>query len=323
MKNLILTIAFFGYAWQLSSQDFVDADSYPFNNSFANVEDVNYVMPTSDGGYLLVGSIEFDGDSKDWDGRVVKVDANGTELWEDWFGGSGLDYFYGAIELDNGYYVCGARTESGIGLQPVIALYRTDGEFVGSKVLGTPGFQGEGLSIVRTYNGGMLLAGYLKNNTTGIDEGFLLPLTDGVVPIDNTQFRLTSFSKIGKVVQSADGEYLAFGTRFLSDEACNTPQVNDEANYSKRVPVAYDGGDALVAKFTITADQQWTTWRTWEESIGGDTGDFFIDGVATSDGGYAILGKTICVSEVIGEDSGPDNITEIDGLFYPHWLYKG
>jgi hypothetical protein len=78
------------------------------------------VQPTADGGFLLTGD-SFSGVSGNkttakygnYDGWIIKIDANGIKQWERDYGGTASDFFEVGVELDDGYLV-GGSSYSGI-----------------------------------------------------------------------------------------------------------------------------------------------------------------------------------------------------------------
>lgn len=57
---------------------------------------------------------------------------------------------------------------------------------------------------------------------------------------------------------------------------------------------------------------------TWVKFFGGVTSDEFVDGIATPDGGFALLGKTWCITA--SGSAGPNNIADSG---HPWWVLKG
>lgn len=79
------------------------------------------LINTSDGGFLAAGFTESlpGGDLNDQtmggqDGLIVKFDANGNKLWDQIFGGSGMDRFYSVIEMKNGTIAAAGESNSPI-----------------------------------------------------------------------------------------------------------------------------------------------------------------------------------------------------------------
>ncbi|MEP7171693.1 MAG: hypothetical protein ABI855_20135, partial [Bacteroidota bacterium] len=73
-------------------------------------------MPAPGGGFICVGTeaSAFDIDST-WNAMVIKIDANGNEVWKKIFGGSDQDVVDGLVRMDNGDYLlaCYSRSADG------------------------------------------------------------------------------------------------------------------------------------------------------------------------------------------------------------------
>ncbi|MEO6168902.1 MAG: T9SS type A sorting domain-containing protein [Chitinophagales bacterium] len=69
-----------------------------------------------DGGYILVGAdaADFKVDST-WNAMVIKIDADGNEVWKTTFGGSDLEMVDGLAETEDGGYLLACYTRSGDG----------------------------------------------------------------------------------------------------------------------------------------------------------------------------------------------------------------
>ncbi|MCI0414718.1 hypothetical protein L0222_18220, partial [bacterium] len=66
---------------------------------------LQFVMETSDGGFLaagITGSFSVAGGADCW---VIKLNKSGKLLWSKAFGREGFDKFFGAVEMDNGDYI--------------------------------------------------------------------------------------------------------------------------------------------------------------------------------------------------------------------------
>jgi hypothetical protein len=77
---------------------------------------------TNDGGYVIAGV--YSHDTGESDGYLIKLDAQGTPLWENIFGGTGYDYFYSVqATADGGYIMTGSTQEQG---ETHVYLVKTD-----------------------------------------------------------------------------------------------------------------------------------------------------------------------------------------------------
>jgi YD repeat-containing protein len=84
-----------------------------WNNTFGGIdyEHPYSTQQTDDNGYVIIGrTYSFGvGDSDVW---LLKVDSNGNLLWNNTFGGNGLEYGYSISQADDGSYIIGAVTSS-------------------------------------------------------------------------------------------------------------------------------------------------------------------------------------------------------------------
>ena len=108
----------------LSRIDFNQADASittrsidkDFNVTFStNGNDVgNDVFQTSDGGYIIVGSTDGEGNGGK-DVLLLKVDASGSEVWHKTYGGAGDEIGYSVEETEDNGYIVLATTKLGVG----------------------------------------------------------------------------------------------------------------------------------------------------------------------------------------------------------------
>ena len=93
------------------------------------------VIPTSDGNYLLFGSSDSpaDGDKSqashgEDDFWVVKIDQDGSKIWDKRYGGALKDKCHLAIQLGNGDFILGGYSHSGMdGEKSQLGMGLTDG----------------------------------------------------------------------------------------------------------------------------------------------------------------------------------------------------
>jgi len=120
------------------------------------------VIPTSDGCYAFVGDTTSAGTGYN-DVWLVKTDVNGKIMWNQTFGGSGIDRAYSVIQLaDNGFVLVGATTSYGAGDSDAWIL-KTDAEGIlqwNHTYGGT--FHDSAYSGIPTTDGGFLIAGNTK-----------------------------------------------------------------------------------------------------------------------------------------------------------------
>jgi hypothetical protein len=304
-------------AWT-SAQTYISSTSYPFElESFngqtyqGDFESADFILPTSDGGYLLVGSVEFDGNPSDYDGRLVKIAADGTRLRSNFFGFGGLDYFYGAVELGGHYYIVGDFTSEGDSY-PAVFKFRTSDlalvDHTGYAVVRG----GKGLTIEVTYGDNLVIGGYAPDPNSQGTTGYYLTLAQDLR--SSLNYHNGIGDKVEKIVRSADGNYYLFGTSYDPTQSCSDPQESSGNTLTSSIT---NGGSVLVTK--IAPDLR----QIWQREVGGDTHDIFIDGVATPDGGFALIGQTNCIANDSGEETGPSDVANQNGVLFPYWLFKG
>jgi len=122
-------------------------------------EQANYMIKTSDGGYLMFGpttSFAIGGQ----DAWLVKTDVNGNMLWNRNYGGTGNEFCVYVIQTsDGGYAFCGAENSFGAGGTDVW-LVKTDatGNMLWQKTYGGPNNE-DAYSMIQTNDGAYVLAG--------------------------------------------------------------------------------------------------------------------------------------------------------------------
>jgi len=70
-------------------------------------EEINHILKTSDGGYLLTGYTMNQNGFGDKDILIIKTDANGSVQWKKIYGGAYEDEGFMAVEYNNQYYIIG------------------------------------------------------------------------------------------------------------------------------------------------------------------------------------------------------------------------
>ncbi|WP_343486988.1 hypothetical protein [Allomuricauda sp. d1] len=140
------------------------------------------VVAADDGGFLMAGASESDdfdiSDAKgSYDFWVVKVDKNGSMLWEKSFGGTGIDISRDITKtLDGGYILTGSTFSTDVDIsknngEADIWLVKIDdnGNMVWEKTLGGTDFDAAE-SISPTQDGGFVIAGNSKSIDSDAEE---------------------------------------------------------------------------------------------------------------------------------------------------------
>jgi hypothetical protein len=129
------------------------------------------IKRTSDGGFVLAGVYE----TNVWDFWLVKTDANGTELWSRTYGGSAEDDAFDVVQTDDGgYALAGYAYSFGAGGRDFwLVKTDADGNMEWNKAYGGTNNE-EVRRMMRTDDGGYLLAGYTSSFGAGASDAWLV-----------------------------------------------------------------------------------------------------------------------------------------------------
>jgi len=233
-------------------------------------EEGNSLTQTSDGGYAITGSYDIvDGEVYTGDVYVVKLDAKGNLQWTKTIGGPGYEIGFSLIQTaDGGYAIAGSTQSFGAGQLDVYAVkLDANGNLQWTKTIGGPGIE-EGYSLIQTADGGYAIAGETYSFGAGEKDVYVVKLDAN----GNLQWTKTiggpESEEGNSLIQTSDGGYAIAGTYGLVD-------------YEGIHPV-----DVYVFKLDANGNLQWT------KTIGGPDSEEGNSLIQTSDGGYAIAGKT-------------------------------
>ncbi|MDX9750137.1 MAG: hypothetical protein RBT71_03565 [Flavobacteriales bacterium] len=246
------------------------------------------VTLTSDGGYLIAGTADDPGGDVgnvigDGDVWLVKLDASGTIVWENTYGGTSYDEPRAMVETAGGYVVA-AYTESDNGQ---VTGYSGSGDLwmFGVSGTGTLLWQlalggtdtDEPFGMAATMDGGVIVAGASKSNNGTLTQNFggedawLVKLSAAGALQWQQVYGHTGDERAMDVVQRADGGF-AFAA----------------ATNSQGGPVSQHFGnyDYWLVRVNPNGTLQ------GQSSFGGSGDDIPRALVHTSDGGYALAGYT-------------------------------
>ena len=159
-----------------------------------NVEKINTVKSTSDGGYILSGNIN---DSA----IIIKLTSTGEVNWKNSLSGISTDAKNStdAIELNNGSYALFSSVIAGDHLNLSLQIYDGQGNFINDYEIANDENE-TAHKLIPTYDNGLVLAGnrnntpilYKLNNNYILQWEYLVPLTsftaffDIVVTMDSS-----------------------------------------------------------------------------------------------------------------------------------------
>lgn len=269
---------------------------------------------TDDGGFLLGGysnSGDY-GDKSDkriggYDYWVVKIGANGDQIWDKTLGGSGDDHLMSMISAYDGNYLLGGYSNSGIGGNKTennaggtdfwTVKIDANGNRVWDKSFG--GTSDDHLtSMAVTGDGGFLLGGDSNSgiggnkteNSKGLHDYWLVKIGADGNKIWDKDLGGTGDDYLTSLLWMQDGGYLLGG------------------NSSWGIGGDKTGGDGTY--WIIKTDANGN--KVWDKTLDGDMlGDSYLTTMMpTSDGNY-LLG---------GYSPGPESISHFDNIDY--WVFK-
>ena len=298
-------------------------------------EDLLSVEQTRDGGYVLGGTSNSGisgnktapnlGPILSSDYWVVKIDASGATQWDRTFGGSELEEFGDLRQTQDGGFLLGGTSNSGISgnkTQPNHSLpgafnapdywivkLDANGNKQWDRVLG--GQHNEELtSVQQTADGGYVLGGFSDSDATGDktepNRGPSTPFRSAdywVVKTDASgtkQWDRTlggdGDDRMQALQQTTDGGFLVGGFSFSGISGNKTQPTQGQADY-------------WIVKLNPAGTQQ------WDRTLGGGQTDALSSLRQTTDGGYVLGGTSN--SDVTGDRTKPNRSPNGD-----YWLVK-
>jgi hypothetical protein len=223
------------------------------------------MAPTTDGGYVIGGQTESFG-AGDKDGYLVRVNAQGEEIWNQTYGGPGEDRLFSVDQSADSGFVLTGTTRSFAAGERDLYLIKTDsfGEMTWMQVLGEE-HDDVGHSVRQTADEGYIVVGYTRSFEAANYDTWLIKL-DAAGDVDWEQFfGGTGDDRAIYGEQTADGGFIMTG-------------------YTK----SYDaiGWDV----FLVRADQSGEV--LWYQTFGGRSEDTGYTVRQASDKGFILTGET-------------------------------
>lgn len=278
-------------------------------------EDVGYfIQQTDDGGYVVVGSSNSYamGEELLW---LVKVDGNGSLIWDKTFGGfvsSAGDGGWSVGQTTDGGYIAAGYTQSSGSGRKDLWLIKTDasGDLIWEKSHGGPE-DDVGMSVLQSRDGGYVVAGRTSSFGGGGDDIWLLKTDSLGEEIWNETYGGRGDDAGFQVVEEDDGYALVGRTesgeedkRILLIRVDQQGDVLWENSYMggsvASLQLTYDGGyimagrvdsnegkrDALLIKADSVGAEQWSM------RLGGRGEDIGTYALQSRDGSFLLAGIT-------------------------------
>ena len=230
--------------------------------------DYNYtcsIIQTNDAGYAVAGLTHSFGAGQD-DFLVFKLDTDGSLAWARTFGGTDDDCAYSISQTTDGGYVVAGSTESfGVGSTNFLILkLDPSGNLSWAKTFGGVS-RHEARSIIQTSDSGYAVTGWIYGFGAGSSDFLVLKLDpDGSIEWART-FGGTGWDESVSVIQTVDGGYAVTGLTHS---------------------FSVGWGDFLVLKLDPDGSLEWA------KTFGGTSYDYVYSIIQTTDGGYAVAGRT-------------------------------
>jgi hypothetical protein len=272
------------------------------------------ILETSDGGFLIGGWSGSLTNGFGWDDFwVLKLDRNGSKLWDRAYGGVGADRLYAMIPADDGGFVLGGTSSSIVsGNKSTGALGYIDFWLVriagdGSKIWDKSfGGQGENTltALLQTSDGGFLAGGYSNalgqtgNKTSpgfGNDDFWVLKLDREGNKTWERSFGGNIQDQLNALAEDSDGGFLLGG-------------FSRSGNSGNKTVTSYGSSDYWIVKL----DRNGTA--LWQHALGGDNDDVLYALEAGADGVIVAGGMSL---------SGPSGNKETTGYQSPDfWVVQ-
>ncbi len=300
--------------------------SIEWEKTFAinNTHTIVSTQRTKDGGYIIAGYTNpyFDVNiPQNDDYWVLKMDVNGNTQWEKTFGGSGADQLAVLLQTDDGGYLMGGTSNSGVSgdkSEPSrgwtdywVVKLDANGTKVWDKTIGSNG-QDVLTAVEQTGDGGYVVGGYSWSGPSGDRTGpfrgeydyWVVKLNaSGAIEWDNA-FGGVMVDLLYSLQQTSDGGYILGGP-----SQSNVGGDKSEPNWDQ-CP-SQPGGcshDYWVVKLDANGHKE------WDKTIGGTGSDVLFHVRQTPDGGYILGGYSY--SGISGDK------TEVSRGEADYWIVK-
>ncbi len=222
------------------------------------------IIQTSDGGYVIVGFIDF------IDIYLVKTDSFGVEQWSKTFDSGEVDQAYSIIPTSDGGFVIGGWSENMSAFDADVWLIKTDGagNEQWNKTFGGSSYD-KCYEVIQASDGGYVLVGYTNSYASLIDDVWIIKTDSAGNEQWNNTFGHSWYHEYGEsIVQTSDNGYAIIGYSEVPGSTMNT--------YS-----------AWLIKTDSSGNEQWN--KTFGTNNNLDRGYGILQ---NSDNGYLLIGLT-------------------------------
>ena len=206
-----------------------------------------------------------------YDVFILKIDQNGSTIWNKVYGGVGYDDANSLKLLPDGGFLVGGQSSN----QLYLIRTDSDGNLIWSNSFGTTGIDNIKCLAFAQDDNGFILAGTTDGEGSGGEDGYLVKTDSGGTQLWAKTFGGNLNDGFHRIEQTSDGGYVACGTS--SEGPWSNP------NY-------------WLLKLEVDGTMD------WENFFGGDHHEHGYTGMQTSDGGYIMAGFSKGFSYINDED---------------------
>ena len=289
--------------------------------------DVAYsAQQTADGGYIITGLTNYKGAGKA-DVWLIRLDENGSYLWDRTFGGAENDMGYCVRQTSDGGYIIAGVTFSKGDPNGDFWLVKTDadGNQLWDKTFG--GLDTEyAYSVLQTADGGYIITGDTHSYGAGGEDVWLVKTDENGNMIWDKTYGGTEFDSPNSIIATKDGGYIIAGITFSYGAGGEDAWLiktdadgnmlwdktyggsNDDAISS--VKETKDGGYIIAGWTTSSGAGGMDMWliktdiagdKLWEKTYGGPNNDIGVAALLTTDKGYLLAGTTLSYGDGYGD----------------------
>ncbi len=222
------------------------------------------IQQTTDGGYIVAGDTSSFGNGG-YDVYILKLNSNGTLIWQKTFGGNSFDEAYSIQQTtDGGYIVAGYTHSFGAFYGDAYVLkLNSDGSLAWQKTFDRNGDDWAN-SVQETIDGGYIVAG-CTYPFKDFDVYILKLNSDGSLAWQETFVGDVGNDEAYSIQQTTDGGYIVAGYTHSFGAGCY---------------------DAYILKLNSDGS------LAWQNAYGGSGYDYACSIQQTTDGGYIVAGHT-------------------------------
>jgi len=224
---------------------------------------------------------------------AVKIDKNGTKLWDKTFGGGQVDYCYTALATTDGNFLLAGSSSSDSSVDKSqdnqgqwdfwIVKINQDGNKLWDKRYGGTGGD-DCWSIVECDDGSFILVGDSLSgiggdktqDSRGSSDFWVVKIDQNGTKIWDKRFGGSGSDQCRSIIRTADGNYLLCGH--------STSGISGDKSEDSRGSV-----DFWVVKINHSGD------KLWDKCFGSSEADWLSDSTESNDGSFFLLGRSTSI----------------------------